>query len=181
MIDPSSFSRGGEDDSGGDDSGSTSTEQSGSSGSSSSSGTQSGEVSTEPYELTEDEKSDRRDEIEDQAEALADQGEPDYDAGASGSLEEYRRRQVKECGEMYDDFVSTMSGNMDEMTKSILTFEAYMLNLAQNRLGIYGILTDRFNMNEQKAWKVTRDICNEAGDKEAFEKVLTKWTKALSE
>lgn len=137
---------------------------------------------SEPFELDEEEKM-TPDEavVGEKAKDMAGKNDPNYDKG-TGSISDYRRRQVKECEEFYDEMVELAEEHTGEAIQVFSeVMYAVLMNMANNRAGIARTLNERFGMSRSRALAETRKICDKAGEKEAFEKVTHTLTKALTE
>lgn len=151
--------------------------------SSSSGGGSSGSSNTEPFEMGDEAIPDVDDaQVSDVSKEWSQDGaELNVSAGASGSTKKYIQRQITECEEFYDDFATVAEDNMEDINQFTLYFHAITLGMARNRLGIKRVLEDRFNKSEAEAVEITGEICERAGEMEAYNRILDALTKRLEE
>ena len=106
-------------------------------------------------------------------------GELAFDVKGGESLQEYVSRQIDETSELYDNIQDMASKHMGAQEEFTLYFHTLMLNLSNNRLGIMGKLRNEFGKSEKDALKLTRKICNEAGERKMVDKILNAMVKKL--
>lgn len=111
----------------------------------------------------------------------SDHGELNYDTGSSGSLKNYKKKQIAECQEFYENFYEMVEDNLVDINQFTLYYQALTMNMARNRVGIQSILEQEFNMSKEEALKHTQDICQKAGEAECMTKVLNDVSLALQD
>jgi hypothetical protein len=153
----------------------------GGSSSSDSSGSSSSTSGGEPFELEDEAR------LEPDGVVVSD-GAEDIAEGASlnndyrgNSLSQYRKRQVKECKELYDDLKKNVREYGGDLTDFTAVMQSIIMNLAQNRHGIAMTLMNHYDMDKSEAQDYARKITNKAGEPEAIDWTIHQLTKDLME
>lgn len=142
-----------------------------------------GGSSTEPYSMDDDKTANVEGaSVSSTSQRWASEGsELNYDAGASGTEKEYIKRQIKECEEFYENFLESALNNVTDINQFTLYHHALLLSMAKNRAGICDIFMDRFGYSEDEALEKTKQICQEAGEAEAFVTLVDEVTVNIRE
>lgn len=107
--------------------------------------------------------------------------ELNFKAGSNGSEKEYIQRQIEECKEFYEDYVATAKDNITDINQFTLYHHALLLSMAKNRAGICDIFMNRFGYSEKEALQKARQVCQEAGEAEAFVELTDEVTTSIRE
>lgn len=136
-------------------------------------------VSDDTFSIDKDDMSEPLDSPPDISERWADEhGQVNYDAGSSGNLQQYMKKQKNETQELHDNMKEMLPqhfGNIDEFS---IYFHAFFINFGVNRAGIMDILQGRFGKSEAEAVKLTDKICKSAGEDEMINHLLREFSKA---
>ena len=108
-----------------------------------------------------------------------DKGDMNYDAQASENFQQYANRQVKEVEELHENIHEMATNHMENFDEFTLYFHALFLNFAQNRVGIAETIQNQFGKSEAEAMKLTKKICDRAGEKEFMVEMLDEITENM--
>jgi len=150
---------------------------------SSSSGSGGNPNSTEPYSMSDETTANVEDaEVASTSERWSQEGaELNFEAGSNGSEKEYIKRQIQESKEFYEDYLETALDNLEDINQFTLYHHALLLSMAKNRAGICDIFMNRFGYSEDDALAKAREICQEAGEAEAFVNLTDEVTTSIRE
>jgi hypothetical protein len=152
-------------------------------GSKSKSGGGSSSKSTEPYQMTDETTANAEAaEVSTTSQRWSSEGaELNFDAGSGGSEKQYIQRQIQECEEFYNDYVETAKDNITDINQFTLYHHALLLSMAKNRAGICDIFMKRFGYSEGEALQKARQVCQKAGEPEAFVELTDEVTTSIRE
>lgn len=135
--------------------------------------------SVDPFTLDEDAMMDPGDvDMVGHAEEMAGDAELNFDKG-TGSINQYRQRQVKETRELHEDMKGLMKEYDETLPGFTIMLQTCIYTLAQNRVGIAGTIRDNFNKSTDESLKLTNQICKKAGEDKLIAWFVTIMTKKL--
>lgn len=143
----------------------------------------SGGASTEPYKMSDETTANVDDaSVSGTSKRWSQEGaELNYDAASGGSEKEYIQRQIEESQEFYENYLETAKDNLEDINQFTLYHHALLLSTAKNRAGICDIFMNRFGYSEEKALEKASQVCQKAGEPEAFVKLADEVTTNIRE
>lgn len=117
-------------------------------------------------------------EINSRSEGLADMDKGEFASDGEG-LSKYKKKQVQECREFFDDMEDTAKEYSESIPMFTMVFHSMTMNYSQLRAGIAETLIEEYNMEKKQAIKHTNQITRKAGEEESMKNIINILTKKI--
>jgi len=112
------------------------------------------------------------------SEGLADLDKSEFASDGEG-LAEYKKKQVRECKEFFQDVEDTAREYGDSIPTFTMVFHAMVMNYSQMRAGITEVLMEEYNMEKKDAVKHANQITRKAGEDESVRDIINFLTQKI--